>query len=95
MVTLSGLGFTSSGKSLPGTVTLPSMVTGLLSGPQIVTNALPASAQTPGCVLMEHIAAAIPQSTALPPRSAISAAACAASSEVVATATLSAFAVIS
>ena len=55
---------------------------------QIVPSALPASAQTPGSVFIENIAAAIAQSTALPPHSAISAAASAANAEVVATAIL-------
>ena len=63
----------------PGIATLPSIVTGLLSGAQIVMKALPASAQTAGWVLIASSAAASAQSTALPPSDATSLAASAAS----------------
>ena len=86
-VTLSLSGTVPAGSPAPGTATLPSIVTGEPSGAQIVTKALPARAHTPGCVLIAHIAAAIAQSTALPPSSAVSLAASAAVGDVVATAT--------
>ena len=71
----------------PGVGTISSIVTGSQSSAHTVTYAPPASAQTPGSVFMVSIAAAIAQSTALPPASAIASAAFAASVEVVATAT--------